>query len=111
MYKNNYFIKEQMTKFKVLPDADKAWDKMLTHFTNLYALCKAYGNDRAAKSGFESAAHVRNMSTSRSVVTTESNITPNLYLESLEESLAAVREYAAKEPPPPTTTTNQVELL
>ncbi len=56
MYKSNYFTKEQMTKYEILADSDKVWEKNLTHFTDLYALRKAYGNNRAANSGFKSAA-------------------------------------------------------
>jgi hypothetical protein len=55
---SDYFTKEQMTKYEVLADSDKVWEKTLTHFTDLYTLCKAYGNDRVAISGFKSAAHV-----------------------------------------------------
>jgi hypothetical protein len=58
MYKSIYFTKEQMTKYEILADLDKVWEKTLTHFTDLYTLRKAYGNDRVANSGFESAAHV-----------------------------------------------------
>jgi hypothetical protein len=59
MYKSNYFTKEQMTKYEILKDLDKVWDKTLTHFTDLYALRKSYGGNRAANSGFKSAAHDR----------------------------------------------------
>ncbi len=44
MYKSDYFTKEQMTKYEILADSDKVWGKNLTHFTDLYALRKAYGN-------------------------------------------------------------------
>jgi hypothetical protein len=87
-------------------DSDKVWGKTLTHFTDLYALHKTYGNDRAANSGFESAAHVQENSSSHSVITTESDLTRNLYVKSLEESFAAARKYVTKDmaacaaPPP-----------
>ncbi len=86
-----------MTKYEILSDANKTWDKTLTHFTELFSLRKAYGEDRAANSEFESAAHVRDHSTARSNITanTESNLTRNLYIESLEESLAAAWEQYA----------------
>jgi hypothetical protein len=58
MYKSNYFTKEQMTIYEILTDLDKVWEKILTHFMDLYALRKAYGNDRAANSGFKSADHI-----------------------------------------------------
>jgi hypothetical protein len=78
----------------------------LTHFMDLYALRKAYGNNRAANSGFESAAHIQENSLGHSVITTESSLTRNLYIESLEESLAVAQEYvtkdmAAQAAPPP----------
>ena len=97
MYKSDYFTKEQMTKYEILSDANKVWDKTLTHFTELFALRKAYGGDKAANMGFESAAHIRDHSSAHSVITanTESDFTCDLYIESLEESLAAAREQFA----------------
>jgi hypothetical protein len=50
MYKSNYFTKEQMTKYEILSDTNKVWDKTLAHFTDLFSLCKAYGNNKAANS-------------------------------------------------------------
>ncbi len=50
MYKSDYFTEEQMTKYEILANLDKIWDKTLTHFMDLYALRKAYGDDRAANS-------------------------------------------------------------
>jgi hypothetical protein len=97
MYKSDYFTKEQMTKYEILADLDKVWEKTLTHFTDLYALRKAYGDDRAPNSGFKSAALVRENSSSHSVITTESNLTCDLYVESLEESLVVARKYVAKD--------------
>jgi hypothetical protein len=106
MYKSDYFTKEQMTKYEILAYLDKVWQKTLTHFTDLYALHKAYGNDRAANSGFESAAHIQENSSGHSIITTESNLTHDLYVKSLEKSLAAACKYVAKDtaaraaPPP-----------
>jgi hypothetical protein len=95
MYKSDYFTEEQMTKYKILSDTNKVWDKTLAHFTELFFLYKAYGNDIAANSRFESAAHVRDHSSTHSVTTanTKSDFTRDLYIESLEESLAAAQEY------------------
>ncbi len=97
MYKSNYFTKEQMTKYEILSDTNKVWDKILAHFTDLFSPCKAYGNNKAANSGFESVAHVCVHSSSGSITTnnTESDFMRNLYIKSLEESLAAAREYCA----------------
>jgi hypothetical protein len=99
MYKSDYFTEEQMTKYEILSDANKVWDKTLTHFTELFSLRKAYSDDKAANSGFENAAHVRDHSSARSVTTanTESDFTRDLYIESLEESLAAARERFASD--------------
>jgi hypothetical protein len=99
MYKSNYFTKEQMTKYKILSDTNKVWDKTLAHFTDLFSLCKAYGDDKAANSGFESTVHVRDHSSAHSVTTTntKSDFTRDLYIKSLEESLAAAREYCASD--------------
>jgi hypothetical protein len=33
MYRSDYFTKEQMTKYEILSDANKGWDKTLAHFT------------------------------------------------------------------------------
>ncbi len=106
MYKSNNFTKEQMTKYEILTDLDKVWEKNLTHFRDLYALRKAYGDNRGANSGFESAAHVQENSLGHSIISTESNLTRDLYIESLEESLMAAQEYvtkgtAARAVPPP----------
>ncbi len=80
--------------------------KNLTHFTDLYALRKAYGDDRAANSSFESAAHLQENFSGHSIITTERDLTRNLYVESLEVSLPAACKYVAKDtaaraaPPP-----------
>jgi hypothetical protein len=106
MYKSNYFTNEQMTKYEILADSDKVWEKTLTHFADLYAVRKAYGDNRVANSGFESAAHVQENSSGHSVITTESNLTRDLYVKSQEESLMVARKYVAKDmaaraaPPP-----------
>ncbi len=88
-----------MTKYEILSNTNKVWDKTLAHFMDLFSLCKAYGNDKAANSRFESAAHVRNHSSAHRVTTTntESDFTRNLYIKSLEESLAAAWEYCASD--------------
>jgi hypothetical protein len=99
MYKSDYFTEEQMTKYEIFLDANRVWDKTLAHFTKLFSLRKAYGDDKAANSGFESTAHVRDHSSTCSVTTanTESDFTRDLYIESLEESLAAAREHFASD--------------
>jgi len=82
MYKSDYFTKEQMTKYEILSDTNKVWDKTLAHFTELFSLRKACDDDRAA-------AHARDHSSACSVITanTESDLTHDLYIKSLEESL------------------------
>jgi hypothetical protein len=77
-------------------DADKEWDPTLDHFSNLFAQCKAYGNDRAANSGFEIAATILDVPSNRTFVTSKSNgdfSARDLYIESLEESLALPCDY------------------
>jgi hypothetical protein len=109
MYKSDYFTKEQMTKYEILLDSNKVWDKTLAHFTDLFSLRKAYGDKKAATSGFESAAHIHDHSSAHSIITanTESDLTRDLYIKSLEESLAAAWENYAldattRTPVPPT---------
>jgi len=53
----------------------------------------------AANSGFESAAHIRDHSSAHSIITatTKSDLTRDLYIESLEESLAAAWEQYASD--------------
>ncbi len=70
----------------------------LHFFTKLFIQCEAYRDNHSANSSFNSAAHINNSPTNCSLVSTSSDITTrNLYIESLEESLAAAREYVAKE--------------
>jgi len=97
MYKSDYFTEEQMTKYEILSDSNKVWDETLAHFTELFSLCKAYGDDRTANSGFESAAHIHNHSSAHIIITatTESDLTRNLCIKSQEESLAGAREQYA----------------
>jgi len=99
MYESDYFTEEQMTKYEILSDSNKVWDKTLAHFTELFSLRKAYGDDRAANSGFESAAHIRDHSSAHNIITatTESDLTRDLYIKSLEESLAAAWEQYASD--------------
>ena len=101
MYKSDYFTKEQMTKYEIQRDKDKVWTTTLQFFTNLYAQRKAYGNNRAANSGFDSAALIHEYppdQSKRTIASTTSDITMrDLYIESLEESLAVTCEYIAKE--------------
>ncbi len=80
MYKRDYFTKDQLTNFEILADADKTWDKTLSHFTALFSLRKAYGDDIAANNGFKSTAHIDGLSSARSVITTStgSDLTRNL---------------------------------
>jgi hypothetical protein len=96
MYKSDYFTEEQMTQYEMRSDVDKLWAPTLDHFSLLYANRKAYGDDRAANSGFESASAMYDVPSDRTITTTNSgdNTSRDLYIESLEESLAIAREYA-----------------
>ena len=101
MYKSNYFTEEQMTQFEMHSDADKLWTPTLDHFSLLYANHKAYGDDHASSSGFESVATMYNVPSGCTIATTTSSgdtASRDLYIESLEESLDIAREYVAKIP-------------
>jgi hypothetical protein len=101
MYKSNYCTKDQMTKYKMKADINKTWLHTLQFFTKCFAQCKAYGDDRAANSNLDSAAHINGIPTNCSIVSTSSNFTTHdLYIESLKESLVAAWEYVAKERAP-----------
>jgi hypothetical protein len=96
MYKSDYFTEDQMTKYFLQSNADKEWDPTLDHFSKLFALRKAYGNNRAANSRFESAATMFDDPFDRTFATSKSNgdfTTRDLYIESLRESLALARNY------------------
>jgi hypothetical protein len=63
----------------------------------------AYGNNRAAKSGFKSAATMFNVLSDRIFVMSKSNgnfTARDLYIESLEESLALACDYLTNAPTP-----------
>ena len=101
MYKSDYYTKDQMTKYKMKANITKTWLHTLQFFTKRFAQRKAYGDDHAANSSFDSATHINDIPTNHSTVSTSSDFTTrNLYIESLEESLAAVQEYVAKERAP-----------
>jgi hypothetical protein len=69
-----------------------------TVFHQFFTQRKAYRDNRTANSGFDSAAHINDIPTNRSLVSTSSDFTTHhLYIESLEESLAAGQEYVTKE--------------
>ena len=46
MYKSDYLTKEQMTKYKILLDTNKVWDKSLAHFMDLFSLRNKAANSR-----------------------------------------------------------------
>jgi hypothetical protein len=100
MYKSDYITKYQMTKYKIKANINKTWLHTLQFFTKLFAQHKAYGDDRAANSSFNSAAHINNIPTDCSLVSTSSDSPPAtspLRASRLEESLAAARNYIPKE--------------
>ncbi len=109
MYKSDYFMEDQMTKYKMQLDVEKEWDPTLDHFSKLFAQCKTYGNDRAANSRFKSVATMYDVPSNRTFATSKSNsdfAARDLYIESLEESLALARNYMTNAPTtaPPMTT-------
>jgi hypothetical protein len=117
MYKSDYFTEDQMTKYKMQSDADKEWDPTLDHFSKLYVQCKAYGDDRTANSGFESTTTIYNVPSDRIFVMSKSNgnITScDLYMESLEESLALAHNYTTNAPtmaPAPTPVIDPMTIM
>ncbi len=117
MYKSDYFTEDQMTKYKMRLDADKEWDPTLDHFSKLFVQRKAYGNDRIANSGFESASTMFDVHSDCTFVTSKSNgnfTSCDLYIKSLEESLALARDYMTNTPmtaPAPTPVVNPMTTL
>jgi hypothetical protein len=103
MYKSDYFTKEQMTKYEMLVDKDKTWALTLQHFMQLYAQQKAYGDNRAANSRFNSMANIYDVPSNRTMASTAPGeiTTCDLYIKSLEELLAAACEYVTKVPNTP----------
>jgi hypothetical protein len=90
-----------MTKYEMPLDADKEWDPTLDHFSKLLVQHKAYGDNRAANSGFESAPPMFDIPSDCTFVTSKSNgdfTTRNLYIESLKESLALSHDYMTNAP-------------
>ncbi len=101
MYKSNYFTEEQMIKYEMQLDTNKAWDPTLDHFSKLFAQCKAYGNDRTANSRFKTTAAMYNIPSDHTIATAKSSsdfTSRDLYIESLEESLAQARDYVTDAP-------------
>jgi hypothetical protein len=112
MYESNYYTKEQMTKYKMQADINKTWLHTLQFFTKRFAQHKAYKDDCTANSGFDSVAHINDIPTNCSLVSTSSDFTTcNIYIESLKESLAAAQEYVAKERSPTLDKPDPVDLL
>ena len=116
IYKSDYLTKEQMTKYEILSDTNKVWDKTLAHFMDLFSLRNAYIDDKAA--GFETVAHVHDHTSTRSITTanTENDFIRDCYIESQEESLlAAAWNYCASDAttltPIPTAAIDPVTLL
>jgi hypothetical protein len=102
-HKSDYFTKEQMTKYEMLVDKDKTWALTLQRFTQLYGQQKAYGDNCAANSGFDSMANIYDVPFNQTMASTAPSkiTTRDLYIESLEESLTAAREYVTKVPNTP----------
>jgi hypothetical protein len=103
-----------MTKYKMQLDADKEWDPTLDHFSKLFAQRKAYGDNRAANSGFESTTTMFDVPSDCTFAMSKSNgdfTARDLYIESLDESLALARDYVTNAPTPaPASTTIVVSL-
>jgi hypothetical protein len=117
MYKSYYFMEDQMTKYKMQLDTDKEWDPTLGHFSKLFAQHKANSNNRAANSRFESATTMFDVPSDHTFATFKSNgdfTTHDLYIASLEESLALARDYmtnASTTAPAPTPVVDPMTTL
>jgi hypothetical protein len=84
----------------------------LQFFTKCFAQRKAYGDDCAANSSFDSAAHINNIPTNCSLVSNSSVFTTHdLYIESLKELLAAAWENVAKKCTPTLDKPDPADLL
>jgi hypothetical protein len=103
MYKSDYFTEEQTTKYEMLVNKDKTWALTLQHLTQLYAQRKAYGDNHAANSGVDSMANIYDLLSNPTMASTAPSkiTTHDLYIESLEELLAAAREYVTMVPNTP----------
>ena len=68
MYARKHFKEEYMTKYEMIPTNEKDdRSKTLTYSTTLYAMRKAYSEDRAAESGFESVDKTTHITRATSV--------------------------------------------
>ncbi len=95
-------------------DADKEWDPTLDHFSKLFVKRKAYSNDRDANSGFKCTATMFDVPSNCTFAMSKSNgdcTTRDLYIESLEESLALARDYKTNAPTPAPASTPIVDPL
>ncbi len=116
-FKSDYFTEDQMTKYEMQSDANKQWDPTLDYFSKLFAQRKAYGNDRAANSEFESAASMFDVPSDCTFMRSKSKgdfTSHDLYIESLEESLALARDYMTNAPttaPAPTPVVDPLTTL
>jgi hypothetical protein len=80
---------------------DKAWDPTLDHLSKRFAQCKAYSDNRAVNSGFKNASAICDIPTVCTIATTTSSgdfTSCDLYIKSLEESLALAHNYVIKAP-------------
>jgi hypothetical protein len=90
-----------MTNYKMRSNADKEWAPTLDHFSKLFVQRKAYGDNRTANSGFKSAATMFNIPSNRTFAMSKSNrdfTASDLYIKSLEESLALACDYMTNAP-------------
>jgi hypothetical protein len=77
-------------------DTNKAWDPTLDHLSKLFLQHKAYSDNPTANSGFKSAAIMYDVPSDRTIPMTKSSsdfTSRDLYIKSLEESLALTCDY------------------
>jgi hypothetical protein len=96
MYKSDYYTKEQMTKYKMQADVNKIWLHTLQFSPNFFAQPKAYGDNHAANSSFNSALHINDIPTNRSLVSTSSDFTTAI--STLRASRSCLRQCGSMSP-------------
>ncbi len=90
-----------MTKYEMRLNTDKAWDPTLDYFSKLFSQRKTYVDNRTANSRFKSTAAMHNVPSDRTMAMTKSSgdfTSHDLYIQSLEESLALARDYVTNVP-------------
>ncbi len=93
-YKSDYYTEEQKTKYEMQADINKTWIHTLQLFTKYFVQCKAYGEDRGTNGSLDNVAHIKDIPTNGSLVSTFSDFTTHdLYINSLTAIDGHDRQY------------------